>query len=152
MTDHLSPCDADKATRVKPDDAAATAPHRLVPPLAFDGLVLHGAKIGRTIGFPTANIALQGLRPPLGIYAARGRLEDGRERPGVAYFGSRPTVDGEGELLEVFLFDFAGDIYGQRLWVELIAFIRPDQRFASLDLMMGQMEHDRADALRFLES
>ncbi len=132
--------------------ARAGRPRRLDPPLAFDGVVLHGAKLGRTIGFPTANIAVQGPRPPVGIYAARARLEDGRERPGVAYFGSRPTVDGEGELLEMFLFDFAEEIYGQRIWVELVGFIRPDAWFASLEAMTLQMDRDRTDAAHILES
>lgn len=128
-----------------------SAVNRPFTPLQFHGVVMHGAKLGRSIGFPTANIALQGVRPELGIYAARVRLQDGRTRPGAAYFGSRPTVGGDGELLEVFIFDFSDDIYGAQLWVELIAFIRPDMTFPDLEAMKHQIARDCATAARVLD-
>lgn len=127
-------------------------PRSLSAAASYEGIVLHGAKLGRTIGFPTANIALTGGQPAPGIYAAHVRLEDGRGRPGVAYFGSRPTVDGSGELLEVHLFNFSEDIYGSRLWVRLVAHIRGDVKFPSLELMIAQMEYDRAAAVHILKS
>ena len=129
----------------------SAAPPRAQEIATYVGEVLHGSKLGRTIGFPTANISLSGARPIPGIYAACVRLEDGRARPGVAYFGSRPTVDGQGELLEVFLFDFDEEIYGTLLRVQLLGFIRGDVKFASLDLMVAQMNKDRAEAIRILE-
>lgn len=135
-----------------PRRSGGDAPAPLPSPMAFEGVVLHGAKLGRTIGFPTVNIALDGARPQVGIYAARTRLEDGRTRPGVAYFGSRPTVDGKAELLEVFLFDFDEEIYGSRVQVELVAFIRGDVKFPSLEAMTAQMEVDQAMAIEILNA
>ncbi len=117
-------------------------------PFAIEGVVVHGDQLGRTMGFPTANIALEEyVLPAFGIYAARTRLADGREIPGVAYVGRRPTVDGVDERLEVHLFDFDEDLYGQTLEVELIAFVRGDEWFESLDAMIEQMDRD-ADAAR----
>jgi riboflavin kinase/FMN adenylyltransferase len=116
-------------------------------PFAIEGVVVHGNQLGRTIGFPTANILLEDyVRPAPGIYATRTRLADGREVPGVGYFGSRPTVDGVGEKLEVNLFDFDEDIYGQTLEVDLVAFLRGDEKFDTLDAMVEQMQHDKAAA------
>jgi riboflavin kinase/FMN adenylyltransferase len=148
----------DSAAERRADPAAARL--SLVPkgePHADRGLqrtywgeVLHGRKLGRTIGFPTANIALNGERPPIGIYAARARLQDGRRRRAVAYYGDRPTVDGRGELLEIFLFGFNEDIYGQTLEVELVAFIRGDVTFPSLAAMTRQIAADCAEAAAIL--
>lgn len=131
---------------------AAFGPPSAFTATSYEGIVLHGAKLGRTIGFPTANIAIADEQPAPGIYAVHVRLEDGRGRPGVAYFGSRPTVDGRGELLEVHLFHFSDDIYGSRLSVRLIAHIRGDVKFPSLELMTAQMERDRAAAIKILEA
>jgi riboflavin kinase/FMN adenylyltransferase len=124
----------------RPEDAAAI----LGRPFTIEGVVVHGDQLGRTIGFPTANIALEDYAPPAyGIYAARTRLADGRETPGVAYIGRRPTiVDGVEERLEVHLFDFDEDLYGQTLEVELVEFIRGDHKFDSLDALIAQMDKD----------
>jgi riboflavin kinase/FMN adenylyltransferase len=115
-------------------------------------VVVHGDQLGRTIGFPTANIAMEDyVRPAYGIYAARTRLADGREAPGVAYLGKRPTIiDGIDERLEVNLFDFDEDLYGQTLEVELVRFIRGDCKFDSLDAMIVQMDRDAAEARALL--
>lgn len=126
-------------------------------PYAIKGSVQHGAKLGRTIGFPTANIALSDyVRPAAGIYASISQLQDGRRIPGLSYIGRRPTVDFGEERLEVFLFDFDADIYGQQLDTELIKFMRPDERFPNLEAMQVQMEADRRMgrliALKALES
>ena len=120
-------------------------------PRRFEGVVQHGAKLGRTIGFPTANVAISGARPRIGIHAARAELEDGRVYPGVAYYGSRPTVDGKGELLEVFLFGFDEEIYGMHMSVDLIGFIRSELKFSSVDEMKRQIERDCVQALARLE-
>ena len=118
----------------------------------IEGVVVHGDQLGRTIGFPTANISLEDyVRPAFGIYAARTRLADGREVPGVAYIGRRPTVvDGVDERLEVHLFDFDEDLYGQTLEVDLTELIRGDRRFDSMDAMIAQMRVDAAAARALL--
>ena len=117
-------------------------------PFAIEGVVVHGDQLGRTIGFPTANISLEDyVRPAFGIYAARTRLADGREVPGVGYVGRRPTVvDGVDERLEVHLFDFDEDLYGQTLEVELTDLVRGDRKFDTLDAMIAQMEVDASHA------
>ena len=120
-----------------------TATKLLSRPFTIAGRVQHGDKVGRTIGFPTANVALNGyLRPRYGIYAVRVRLADGRVLNGAANIGIRPTFDPPKELLEVFIFDLEGDLYGQMLEVELHSFIRPEAKFDSLDDLMAQMAWD----------
>jgi riboflavin kinase/FMN adenylyltransferase len=123
----------------RPEAAAAM----LGRPFAIEGVVVHGDHLGRTIGFPTANVGLGDyVRPADGIYAARTRLSDGREVAGVAYVGSRPTVNGEDERLEVNLFDFDEDLYGQTLETDLVAFIRGDEKFDGLDSLKAQIARD----------
>lgn len=121
----------------------ATATRLLTRPFAIQGPVLHGDKVGRAIGFPTANIDMADyLRPRYGIYAVRGRLADGSMLDGAANLGIRPTFDPPKELLEPYFFDFAGDLYGQEIEVELHSFIRPEAKFDSLDALTAQMERD----------
>jgi len=104
---------------------------------------LGGSKVGRTIGYPTANIDMGSyLRPAYGIYAVRGRLADGRVMAGAANIGIRPTFDPPKELLEVFFFDFAEDLYGQTIEVSLIAYLRPEAKFDGLDALVTQMDAD----------
>jgi len=120
-------------------------------PFAIEGVVVHGDKLGRTIGFPTANIALGDyVRPAYGIYSVRTRLADGREIPGVGYVGRRPTVNGDDERLEVHLLDFDEDIYGDTLETDFIAFQRGDEKFDSLDGMIVQMDRDKETARQIL--
>ena len=127
----------------RPDVAAAI----LGRPFAIEGVVQHGDKRGRTIGFPTANILLGDyVRPVFGVYATRTRLPDGREIPGVANLGRRPTVGGTEERLEVWLFDLNEDLYGQTLETGLIHFIRREQRFDGLDALKAQIALDAAAA------
>lgn len=117
----------------------------LTRPFAVEGIVQHGDKRGRTIGYPTANIDLGPyLRPRYGIYAVRGTLEDGRVLEGAANLGIRPTFDPPKELLEPFFFDFSGDLYDQRIEVALIEFLRPEARFDGLDALTAQMAKDVA--------
>ncbi len=119
----------------------------LTRPFAIEGAVQHGDKLGRTIGYPTANIALGTyLRPAYGIYAVRARLADGRVVPGAANLGIRPSFDPPKELLEAHLFDFAGDLYGQTIEVALIDYLRPEAKFDDLDALVAQMDEDCARA------
>jgi riboflavin kinase/FMN adenylyltransferase len=125
----------------------------LTRPFAIEGVVQHGDKLGRTIGYPTANLELGPyLRPAYGIYAVRGRLADGRVLDGAANLGVRPTFTPPKELLEPYFFDFAGDLYGQRIEVELIDYLRPEAKFDLLDALMAQMERDCARARTILSS
>ncbi len=119
----------------------------LTRPFAIEGVVQHGDKLGRTIGYPTANIALGSyLRPAYGIYAVRGRLADGRVIDGAANLGIRPSFDPPKELLEVFFFDFAEDLYGQTIEVSLIEYLRPEAKFDTLEALTTQMDADCAAA------
>jgi len=128
-----------------------TAARLLTRPFAIEGVVEHGDKRGRTIGYPTANLSLGNyLRPRFGIYAVRGRLPDGRMLEGAANLGIRPTFEPPKELLEPYFFDFSGDLYGQTIEVELISFLRPEAKFDGLDALMRQMDEDCAQARRRL--
>lgn len=128
-----------------------TATQLMTRPYAIQGIVQHGDKVGRTIGYPTANIDMADyLRPRYGIYAVRGRLADGRVLDGAANLGIRPTFDPPKELLEPFFFDFSGNLYGQEIQVELHSFIRPEAKFANLEALTAQMERDCGEARRIL--
>jgi len=125
----------------------------LTRPYAIEGVVQHGDKVGRTLGFPTANIDMANyLRPKFGIYAVRGHLPDGRVVDGAANLGVRPSFDPPKELLEPYFFDFSGDLYGQTIEVDLVDFIRPEAKFDDLDALMAQMADDVATAKRLLNS
>jgi riboflavin kinase / FMN adenylyltransferase len=111
-------------------------------PWFVSGTVIHGDKRGRELGFPTANLALDpacGLRH--GIYAVRAAV-DGRRYDAVASFGRRPTFDNGPVLLEIFLFDFSGDLYGKSIDVAFIAWIRDEKAFASAADLVRQMQED----------
>ncbi len=116
-------------------------------PFAIEGEVIHGDKRGRTIGVPTANVPLGDyMRPAFGIYATRTRLPDGRVINGVASLGVRPMFRTDEPLLEVWLFDFDGDLYGQTIETDLVAFLRPELDFDNLDALKAQIDRDAADA------
>lgn len=116
-------------------------------PFAIQGEVIHGDKRGRTIGVPTANIAMGDyMRPAYGVYATRSRLPDGRVIDGVANLGVRPMFQIEHPLLEVFLFDFDESLYGQTVETELVAFLRGEMTFDGLDALKVQIEADAAAA------
>lgn len=116
------------------------------------GRVIAGARLGRTLGFATANMRLHRARLPLsGIFAVQVRGADGDlPRDGVASLGTRPTVNGVEPLLEAHLFDYAGDLYGRRLSVEFVAKLRDEERFASLEALTEQMHRDAARAREIL--
>lgn len=116
-------------------------------PFAVQGEVIHGDKRGRIIGVPTANVSLGGyMRPAYGVYATRTRLPDGRVVDGVANLGVRPMYPTEDPLLEVWLFDFNEDLYGQTVETELVAFLRGEMKFDGLEALKVQIEQDAADA------
>ena len=120
------------------DEAAAM----LGGPWFISGEVVHGEKRGRDLGYPTANIRLDrncGLKH--GIYAVRVGLGEAR-LDGVASFGRRPTFDNGAPLLEIFLFDFKGDLYGRRMDVAFIAFLREELKFDDVDALIRQMDAD----------
>ena len=128
-----------------------TATRLLTHPFAIEGVVEHGDKRGREIGYPTANISLgKYLRPRFGIYAVRGRLPDGRLLDGAANLGIRPQFDPPKELLEPYFFDFSEDLYGQTIEVELISFLREEAAFGGLDALTAQIGADCEEAKRRL--
>ena len=130
-----------------------TATHLLTRPFAVEGIVQHGDKNGRLLGFPTANIDMgHYLRPRYGIYAVKGRLADGRVLNGAANLGIRPSFDPPKELLEPYFFDFNEDLYGQQIEVEFHAFIRPEAKFESMDELKAQMLADCDEARRILDA
>lgn len=129
----------------------ATATRLLTRPFAIEGVVQHGDKLGRTIGFPTANIDLgHYLRPAYGIYAVRGLLPDGRVLDGAANLGIRPSFDPPKELLEPHFFDFSESLYDQRIEVQLIHYLRPEAKLDSLDALTAQIAKDCDDARQIL--
>lgn len=113
-------------------------------PWEVEGEVIKGDQRGRTIGFPTANIQLEDvLHPAHGVYAVRARdVRTGENWSGVANFGRRPTVNDRGPLLEVNLFDAAPELYGRKLRVQFIDFIRPEMKFSGLDELKAQIARD----------
>jgi riboflavin kinase / FMN adenylyltransferase len=114
------------------------------------GTVIPGRKLGRTLGVPTANIALEASnRLAHGIYAVEVFV-DGARFGGVASFGTRPTIDDGPPLLETFLFDFDGDLYGQTIEVALVRRIRGEQKFDSLEALVAEMERDKEQARTIL--
>lgn len=128
----------------EPDRAA----QMLGQPWRVDGVVEAGEKRGRTLGFPTANLHLGDLiHPRHGVYAVRVRIDGETQwRDGVANFGRTPTTGLRDPLLETFIFDFKTDIYGKRLEVALISYLRPELKFDALEDMVQQMKHDCDDA------
>ena len=125
----------------------------LTRPFAIEGIVQHGDKLGRTIGYPTANLDMgHYVRPTYGIYAVRGRLADGRIVDGAANLGIRPSFDPPKELLEPFFFDFSSDLYGQAIEVALIDYLRPEAKFDTLDALTTQMDADCARARQLLRT
>ena len=121
----------------------------------IEGRVARGEARGKSIGFPTANIPLGAyLRPALGVYAVRAAIEqENGERwlDGVANIGVRPTFGGDGVVLEVFLFDFDDDLYGKRLRVRLVDFLRPEKKFDGVDDLKAQIAQDSAKAQKILQ-
>ena len=121
----------------------------------IEGRGARGEARGKSIGFPTANIPLGAyLRPALGVYAVRAAIEQENGEiwlDGVANIGVRPTFGGDGVVLEVFLFDFDDDLYGKRLRVRLVDFLRPEKKFDGVDDLKAQIAQDSAKAQKILQ-
>ncbi|WP_439534629.1 bifunctional riboflavin kinase/FAD synthetase [Polymorphobacter sp.] len=128
------------------DPAAAAA--LLTRNFALRGTVEHGAKLGRQLGFPTANMRLGDyLRPAYGVYAVWVRLASGERVKGVANLGIRPMIEPPVELLETWLLDWSGDLYGQEIEVELVYYLRPEMKLDGLEALVAQVMAD-AEAAR----
>ena len=129
-------------------DAAARLLGR---PYAIAGKVVRGNQLGRTLGYPTANIRLAGKLPALGgIFATRVHADGLADWPSASSLGTRPTVNGTERLLEAHLFDFDGDLYGKRIEVEFVAKLRDELRFDNLDALTEQMHRDAEQARTIL--
>ncbi len=118
---------------------------------SMSGCVMHGNKLGREIGFPTANIHVKNRKTPLrGVFAVTIKQADGSTYEGVANIGTRPTIEASSKvLLEAHLFDFDGDLYGQRVRVSFLRKIRDEQKFSNLEQLSQQIEKDKQQALEF---
>jgi riboflavin kinase/FMN adenylyltransferase len=138
----------------RPEAAAAV----LGRPFAIEGVVRKGRQLGRQLGFPTANVPLGDyVTPRLGVYAVKTRLKDGRELAGVANIGRNPTTGLVDPRLEVWLFDFDEDIYGEVIETDLIAFLRDEKAFVDeagafdVPAMVAQVHRDAAEARAILK-
>ena len=150
----LLDCERVSSTRIRAALQAGdfVAAQRLLGrPYAIGGRVVRGQQLGRTLGFPTANIRLAGKLPALsGIYATLVHGIGDTPRPAVASLGTRPTVDGVEPLLEAHVFDFDGDIYGRRIEVEFVAKLRDEVRYSDLAALTAQMQRDAEQARALL--
>ena len=122
-------------------------------PYVISGRVAHGSKLGRDLGFPTANIALARTPPLTGVFAVRVHGLGGAPRTGVASVGVRPTVSNSGvPLLEVFVFDFEDSIYGKRVGVEFVHKLRDEERYPDLEALTSQIRSDVAQAREYFSA
>jgi len=151
VSDAEGPISSSRIREALQNGDCETATRLLTRPFAIEGEVQHGDKLGRSIGYPTANIPFDRYqRPAFGIYAVRGHLPDGRIVGGAANLGIRPTFDPPKELFEPHFFDFSGDLYGQTIEVDLVHYIRPEAKFDTLEGLIAQIDADCAEAKRVL--
>jgi riboflavin kinase/FMN adenylyltransferase len=150
-------CDADgpiSSSRIRAALRAGdceTATMLLTRPFAVQGTVVRGNQIGRTIGFPTANLRMENyLRPRYGVYAVRGRLPGGKVIDGVANLGVRPIIEPPEELLEPHFLDWTGDLYDQVIEVELLRWMRDEVKLSGLPELMEWIERDCVQARAIL--
>ena len=125
-----------------------TAEHYLGTPYSLTGRVVHGLKLGRTLGYPTANIQVTEdykLIPKDGVYAVYSYI-DGRKVYGMMSIGKNPTIEGKGASIEVYFFDFNGDLYDQKLTIEFVQYLREEQKFATIYLLKKQLQDDETAA------
>jgi riboflavin kinase/FMN adenylyltransferase len=151
LADAQGPVSSTRIRRALQDGYPERATADLGRPWSIRGVVVHGDARGRTIGFPTANIALgRHLEPARGVYAV-STVIDGAVVGGVANIGRRPTVaEGAISRLEAHLFDFSGDLYGRELSVALHSFLRAERKFDSFDALRAQIAADAAEARAIL--
>lgn len=152
VADAAGPISSTRIRRVLQDGYPELAAAMLGRDWELRGEVFHGDKLGRELGWPTANILLgRQLEPARGVYAVTVRLADGRLVPGVANVGRRPTLGGDPVTrLEVHLFDFSGDLYGQEIGVRIRAFLRADAKFDGLQALKDAIAADALNARRVL--
>ncbi|MBO1360093.1 bifunctional riboflavin kinase/FAD synthetase [Acetobacter sacchari] len=152
LTDANGPYSSTRIRRLLQDGYPERAAIELGRPWSIRGVVQHGDKRGRLLGFPTANVALgRHIEPARGVYACMVRLSNGHTYYGVANIGRRPTInDGQESRLEVHLFDFSADLYGQTISVALHALLRAEKRFENLDALKGQIAKDAEEARALL--
>ncbi|HZX74590.1 MAG TPA: riboflavin biosynthesis protein RibF, partial [Cyclobacteriaceae bacterium] len=151
--DHLS-VSSSKIRQALEKSDIETATHLLGKPYMLTGQVVQGDKLGRELGYPTANIEVDSrykLIPADGIYAVTVGYEN-KALKGMLYIGPRPTVNGTQRVIEVNLFDFDKDIYGDRITVHFHQLLRGDQKFDTLDALKQQLHRDKADTLKILET
>ena len=125
-----------------------TAEHYLGTPYSLTGRVVHGLKLGRILGYPTANIQVTEdykLIPKDGVYAVYSYIS-GRKVYGMMSIGKNPTIEGKGASIEVYFFDFNGDLYDQKLTIEFVQYLREEQKFATIDLLKKQLQDDETAA------
>ena len=124
------------------------AEHYLGVPYSFTGKVVHGLKLGRTIGFPTANLQVEAsykLIPKDGVYVVYSLIE-GRKVYGMMSIGKNPTIQGKGASIEVYFFDFNQDLYGQDLTIYFVKYLREERKFSSVSLLKKQIQDDETAA------
>ncbi|RAI59508.1 bifunctional riboflavin kinase/FAD synthetase [Roseicella frigidaeris] len=148
LTDAQGPISSTRIRRALQDGYPERATGMLGRPWEIRGTVVHGDKLGRVLGWPTANLWLgRHLEPARGVYAVTVALPDGTEAKGVANIGRRPTLGGDPETrLETYVFDWSGDLYGQEIGVRLLHFLRPDAKFADLETLKAAIAEDAAAA------
>ena len=129
------------------------AQRRLGRPYSMRGRVVRGQRLGRDLGYPTANLRIERRRAPLnGIFAVRVHGVGAAPLRGVASLGTRPTVGGVHTLLEVHVFDFSADLYGREIEVEFVAKLRDEEYFPTLEALVEQIHRDAAEARRILNA
>src|SRR5690606_9111245 len=134
------------------DGNLAAAAAMLGRPYTVAGKVIEGRRLGRTLGFPTANLERgEEQLPPDGVWAVRARV-GGEDFDGVANLGFRPTVDGRSRSLEVHLFGFEGDLYGRVIEVEFVGHLRPERTFGSVEELRDAIRGDAARAMYILRA
>ncbi len=142
LLDEGDPISSTTIRRALAEGQVGHAAHMLGRPFRVAAAVQHGQKLGRTIGFPTANLALgEDVALAFGIYAVRVETPQGRF-DGVASYGRRPTFDNGAPLLEIYIFDFSGDLYGQTVQVDLISWLRPELKFDGVEPLVEQIHED----------
>lgn len=148
LVDAQGPISSTRIRRALQDGYPERATAMLGRPWEIRGEVVHGDKLGRVLGWPTANMWLgRHLEPARGVYAVTVALPDGTEAKGVANIGRRPTLGGDPETrLETYIFDWSGDIYGQEIGVRLVKFLRPDAKFDGLEALKAAIAQDAEDA------
>ena len=153
LADAQGPISSTRVRRLLQDGYPERAEADLGRPWSIRGVVAHGDKRGRTIGFPTANVPLgRHLEPARGVYAVSVTLAGGEQVAGVANIGRRPTVnEGPESRVEAHLFDFEGDLYGQEIAVALRGYIRNERKFGSFEELTRQIAADAGDARRMLD-